>query len=353
MGGCHCVADENNDNQAVTLEPAEDMRLRKLAFAQVQTATSMSISFECPGIELQHAVRAYLVRKGLDQVDFPESNSVAPQVYTDVQIDPVTLLSDKALTTLKRLPALQLARQVVGAVPQGPRSLKEGGVFVGEWSLHLQVSRGRGQFYGSDGSYSEGYWNAGELHLFGRAIYGNGDYYEGDFSQGQRTGSGKFETYDGLCVYEGEWRDDMRWGTGKERYADGSCYEGEFANDIKSGRGSIRWSDGSSYEGDFLREQLTGKGTYRWADNRVYSGDWVQGQMHGQGRFTYADGKTYVGGYLNDRKNGYGVFTWPDYQYAGEWLDGHMHGFGEVINKQGVKKRYEFRNGVRLREIPL
>jgi hypothetical protein len=75
--------------------------------------------------------------------------------------------------------------------------------------------------------------------------------------------------------------------------------------------------------------------------------------MHGQGRFTYADGKTYVGGYLNDRKNGYGVFTWPDYQYAGEWLDGHMHGFGEVINKQGVKKRYEFRNGVRLREIPL
>ena len=344
MGTCNCVAEEKNDGAAVTLEPAESIPQRKLAI--IQTTASLSFSFDWPSLELQSAFRGYLLRKGLDQVDFPEDEG-APQAFTDVQVDPVTLLSEKSLAVLKRLPALQLDRQVTGVVAQGARSLQDG-IYIGEWSH--QMPRGRGQLYGSDGSYSEGYWNAGELHIFGRTIYANGDYYEGAFSQGQRTCRGKFETWDGLCVYEGEWRDDVRWGTGKERYADGSHYEGEFANDIKSGLGCMRWSDGSSYEGDFSNEQITGKGTYRWEDGRIYTGDWVQGQMHGQGRFTYADGKTYVGGYLNDKKNGYGVFCWPDYQYAGEWLDGHMHGFGEVTNKQGVKKRYEFRNGVRLRE---
>lgn len=353
MGGCNCVAEEKNDNTAVTLESADDLRLRKQMLAQVQTATSVSISFDWPGIELQNAVRSYLVRKDLDHTDFPEADSGCSHAAIDAQVDPTTLLSEKAQVTLGRLPVLKLERQIVGAVAQGPRRLEEGDVYVGEWSLQRQVPRGRGRLYGSDGSYSEGYWNEGELHIFGRRIYENGDYYEGAYTQGQRTGRGKFETADRLCVYEGQWRDDMRWGVGNERYSDGSYYEGEFASDIKSGRGLMKWPDGSSYEGDFVNEQLTGSGTYRWADNRIYIGDWVQGQMHGQGHFTYADGKTYEGGYLNDRKNGYGVFCWPDSKYAGEWLDGHMHGFGEITNKQGAKKRYEFRNGVRLREAPL
>jgi len=352
MGGCNCVAEEKNDGNAVTLEPADDLKQRKQALVPVQNTTNVSLSFDWPSLELQSAVRGYLVRKVLDRTDFPEAEGVFPQP-TDAHVDPTTLLSESAQATLARLPALRLDRQVAGAVFQDARTLEEGDVYIGEWSLQRQVPRGRGRLYLSDGSYSEGYWNEGELHVFGRMVYANGDYYEGAFLQGQRTGRGKFETADGLCVYEGEWRDDMRWGIGKECYADGSHYEGEFASDIKSGHGSIKWSDGSSYDGDFVHEKLTGKGTYRWADSRIYTGDWVQGQMHGQGRFTYSDGKTYVGGYLNDRKNGYGVFCWPDSQYAGEWLDGHMHGYGEITSKQGVKKRYEFRNGVRLREAPL
>lgn len=346
------MASEKQETEAVSLERVEDLGFRKQVLTQAQTPTTVTLGLDWSGLDLQGAIRTYLVRKDLDHTDFPELHC-EPWLHTEERANPTTLLSSKALATLQRLPKLNLERSVTGAVALPAQRLQEGDIYEGEWSLKWQVPRGRGRLYCSDGSYSEGYWRSGELHLFGRVIYSNGDYYEGQYEQSQRAGQGHFETFDGLCVYEGQWQDDMRSGEGKERYANGSRYQGDFAHDIKNGRGTIWWPDGSSYEGDLVNEQLTGKGTYRWADGRIYSGDWLQGQMHGQGRFTYADGKSYVGSYLHDRKNGHGVYCWGNHKYDGEWLEGQMHGFGEIstLNGNAPKKRYEYRNGVRLREV--
>ena len=45
----------------------------------------------------------------------------------------------------------------------------------------------------------------------------------------------------GVCMYvngdkyEGEWKQDLRWGWGKQTYTDGDLYEGEWKNNAMDG----------------------------------------------------------------------------------------------------------------------
>ena len=41
--------------------------------------------------------------------------------------------------------------------------------------------------------------------------------------------------------------------------------------------------DGSVYEGEFVNDKRHGTGTYRYANGDVYKGEWKDGHQHGRG----------------------------------------------------------------------
>ena len=67
-------------------------------------------------------------------------------------------------------------------------------------------------------------------------------------------------TYPDGAVYEGEFRDGKRSGTGRLIFPDGAVYEGEFADDHMNGRGTLVYANGDRYEGTFLDDREHGKG---------------------------------------------------------------------------------------------
>ena len=310
---------------------------------------------------VQHAFKSYLERKRLEHmqdqmIDFEDSAEINPDLSTETAIvDIYSRLSEPAKATFRRISPLLLHRQVKNVVTLGPRLLTEtGDVYMGQWAVREDgkpCRKGKGKLVTPAGALLEGYWKNGKLHLSGRIIYPNGDCYEGPFVEGVRSGKGRFETFERKAVYIGDWDEDVRQGYGIEQFEDGSRYEGAFSADSKTGKGKFSWKDGSAYDGDFIEGRLEGFGTYAWYDGRKYSGLWKSGKMNGKGSFTYKDGKSYDGEYLNDKKHGFGVYKWEGQMYEGEWYQGKMHGFGYLTNTKG-RKRYEFRDGNKVREAP-
>ena len=47
--------------------------------------------------------------------------------------------------------------------------------------------------------------------------------------------------------YEGNWKNDMQDGLGKETWPDGSTFEGQYRLGRKEGSGNYIWKDGSIY----------------------------------------------------------------------------------------------------------
>ena len=80
-------------------------------------------------------------------------------------------------------------------------------------------------------------------------------------------------------------------GKGKLCYADGCTYEGQFRNNMKHGSGCMTWPDG----------------------RKVYSGDWKNDIACGHGQFTWKDGEstcTYTGEIENNQPAGVGTFQY-------------------------------------------
>jgi hypothetical protein len=65
---------------------------------------------------------------------------------------------------------------------------------------------------------------------------------------------------EGLWVYKGEWRKDLRWGNGCCTYADGSSYEGQWVKDFRNGHGIYTGCQGLMYDGHWEADQMHGTG---------------------------------------------------------------------------------------------
>jgi hypothetical protein len=74
---------------------------------------------------------------------------------------------------------------------------------------------------------------------------------EGDFKNGSPHGHGKFKFSEDDSLYEGEWRDGERHGTGTELYADGSQYTGAWNTGKQNGNGVFTHFAGDKYAGQF------------------------------------------------------------------------------------------------------
>ena len=299
---------------------------------------------------LQNCIRVYLTLKRTRQIEpdwlnFSEDEACPAQATSEANIDPVTLLSQKAQETLAKLEPFAFDQPVRGVQPHPPMYLLNGGIYIGQWSSKSNgtVPKGKGKLYTSEGGYKEGYWKNGQLHRKGRIVYPNGDWYTGDIRSGNRSGTGTFTSHNGLQTYVGHWKRDMKSGKGEEKLSNESTYTGRYKRDKRSGKGVMRWKDGSHYEGDFKDDQVTGTGVFTWQNGRVYSGTVLNGKMHGKGKFRFPDGSEYDGEYEHDKKSGQGRYVWAGGEYQGQWKDGKMHGVGwlKLTGKERIKAQFE------------
>ena len=116
-------------------------------------------------------------------------------------------------------------------------------------------------------------------------VYPSGYVYEGDWVNGKREGTGKI-TFSGGDVYEGDWVDDKVEGKGKYTYLRGGIvYEGDWVNGKREGNSKITYLNGDSMESVWSRD---------------ISGLWKQGKPCGKVKCVYANGDYYIGDFENN-----------------------------------------------------
>ncbi|CAD7960971.1 unnamed protein product [Amoebophrya sp. A25] len=160
-------------------------------------------------------------------------------------------------------------------------------------------------------------------NTFARVEYGNGD------------------------VYEGEFRDGFRHGTGTYHFSKtpGTRYEGQFVKDEFEGHGVYFYEGGTVYRGQWYASYKHGKGVFvNPAEKTEYDGDWCEGFRHGRGKMTSPD-FTYHGEFEHDNINGSGsmVYTSTGISYDGEFQDNVRHGRG-ILNSENENYNGEWRD---------
>lgn len=164
-----------------------------------------------------------------------------------------------------------------------------------------------------------------------KVSYLNGDVYEGKFKDGKKSGFGMLQ-YKSLLSpedgslewghYEGNWKANLRNGSGRMRWSDGSEFEGLWVNDERV-NGTMRMIDGTLYTGNFKNDKLEGPGRLKTVTGEVFDGVFVGGKCPKQGKLTFEDGSVYFGEVsesLGRQGVGKGVFKNGDV-YEGQWQD--------------------------------
>ena len=108
--------------------------------------------------------------------------------------------------------------------------------------------------------------------------------------------------YNNGCTYQGEYRDDIYHGYGKESYTNGGRYEGEFVNGKRHGQGMLDFGDGNRYEGGWVNDQRSGRGRQIFANGEQFVGSFKNNQKNGEGIYLYANGVQEEGVWKDDSK---------------------------------------------------
>ena len=99
-------------------------------------------------------------------------------------------------------------------------------------------------------------------------------------SDGERHGQGT-EFYSDGSLYDGQWKNDVKDGTGRVIYLNGLEFMGLFTDGIRNGNATITWPDGKIFKGFFTND--SGDGTITFGKDIIYTGEInVLGQMHGR-----------------------------------------------------------------------
>ena len=199
----------------------------------------------------------------------------------------------------------------------------------------------------------EGEMKGGEYHGHGVLSYEDGAVYDGEWVEGKREGTGAYTYADegeNKRTYVGEWENDVpKHGvfTNKSK----ETYEGDFNGWSFEGHGIKRYDDKAVYDGEWKNGKRNGIGTYVYGDEgenkRTYVGEWKEDRMEGKGLFTYRDKSTYEGDFVDWKKQGHGVYTYSSSHdvYDGEWQNGNENGQGTYTYFDGKQWVGEFKDG--------
>ena len=170
--------------------------------------------------------------------------------------------------------------------------------------------------------------------------YPNGDTFRGCLdAAGHRQGFGRYTEHCSRSQYEGQWKDNLRYGKGV-LIAGNIKYCGDFVHDRREGEGTLISNDASSYRGQFKDGLFHGHGTLCNDDGSVYDGEWANGKKHGVGKFLFPDKAVYSGEFRKGKFNGIGTLRKSakgHVVYSGEWKDGLMDGEGTRFYQESSK----------------
>ena len=198
-------------------------------------------------------------------------------------------------------------------------------IYQGEWLRDKE--HGFGTLWTPDKKriIYQGEWERGRIH--GRGKY----YYYGDDQVDSNRGPQR------TARYEGEFRENLRHGSGLYVLPNGSTYDGQWQNGAMNGRGVFTWPDGSVYDGDWKDNRRNGNGLLKASDSFVYEGSWVNNTMEGRGSATYPDGQEYHGMWSNGRREGRGTVKFPNGAiYEGRFRDDAVDGQGTMKIRKAV-----------------
>ena len=165
----------------------------------------------------------------------------------------------------------------------------------------------------------------------------DGGVYEGEFKQSKREGTGSFTWMNG-DRFTGIWTGDNMV-SGTYSFADGRKYIGTFDNNrIDTGTYSISKSEKHpeiiSFEAQ-ITSKVVAELTIKLADGSTYSG-----QLNGKANIHYPSGNEYSGEVINGKRSGSGTFKWITdstliARYEGSWENGVMSGEGTYYYTNG------------------
>lgn len=188
------------------------------------------------------------------------------------------------------------------------------------------------------GAVYDGQWLNNIRDGTGRQTWPDGAEYHGEWKQNCAQGRGYFKHADG-DIYIGQWRDNMVHGVGSYHHRDqGITYSGTFVNDAQEGVGVEGWPDNSKYRGQFSSGKKSGHGVYEWPDGSQYEGQWVDNRIDGLGTYTGVDGRRYTGRWQRSTMHGLGKYQWSDGRhYEGQYVWDQKDGFGIFTWADGRK----------------
>ena len=246
-----------------------------------------------------------------------------------------------------------------------------------EGNFSLGERNGEGKEYDYDenlkykGKYSRNFWNGeGEEYLNGilifRGIYRFGNRWDGigydkwgNKIYELKSGCGIVKEYndEGVLLYEGDYKNGVKYGFGKEYNTDETLiYEGSYENGKRSkGKGKdFNFSGMLKYEGEYLYGEWDGQGIEYESNGEIsFKGTFKNGKRwKGSGKEYYSLGVVqFEGEYAEGEKNGKGIEYAPDRKiiFRGEYLhnkrwNGKLKETGQygIINYEG-----ELKNGMK------
>ena len=103
----------------------------------------------------------------------------------------------------------------------------------------------------------------------------------------------------GFGFYLGSLNADGDFDRGTYYYADTQdYYAGEFKNNVRSGSGTAHFANGDIYIGSWSSDAMEGEGTYYFGgidSGEYYEGSWSANAMNGNGTYTLPDGTQITG----------------------------------------------------------
>lgn len=220
-------------------------------------------------------------------------------------------------------------------------------IYEGEWQYDKE--HGYGTLLSSDRKsiMYEGEWDRGKIHGKGKYYYGDEKDEKQDNLKKKTPSSSAAPTSpgpanSGVSVrskhrYDGEFRENLRHGTGIYVLPDGSVYEGLWRDGTMNGRGLFRWPDGSCYDGEWKDGKRNGQGLLTASDGFTYDGTWVLNCMEGRGSATYPSGQQYHGIFSNGKREGRGTIIFSNGAvYEGRFRDDAVDGQGTMKIRRAV-----------------
>lgn len=191
------------------------------------------------------------------------------------------------------------------------------------------------------GSRYEGNWENDKYEGHGVFYSSNGDVYDGNWHDGKKDGQGtivyKEPDSNDAIEYVGQWKNGLKHGRGKEKYASGKEYDGDWENGVPTGTGEYHYANGDVYSGNVVKGIREGYGCYSEA-KRSYTGEWKNGQPEGIGNTVFEKGvKFYYGNYKTAKPEGFGIEVNLNKGriYIGNWHEGKPTGKGVLIYLEG------------------